>query len=311
MPTLERALHIYLQLDRREQTNRQYRRVLTKLVKAIGPERDVRLISYEDLVDYVANLRSRGLAPTTIANHTACLKAFFHWCVERRYLEHSPADGIVRASARRTDRPRAVPPHELAAMLECARYLNPKWYALLLFLADTGCRVGGLVSLMRSHLDLEHHTALLVEKGGKAHQARFGEQTAAALERWLSLRPETGHDYVFTGSGPDYPPLSRQGVASIVTRLAKRTGASRTWTPHNIRHSVGHAYAKAGVPVTITARKLGHSDPAVTARFYYPEDDQYLDLVSQRLELAALKTEDELQPPAAKVTALEERRQSG
>lgn len=311
MPTLERALHTYLQLDRRQQTNCQYRRVLTKLTSAIGPERDIRLITYEDLVDYVANLRSRGLAPVTVANHTAVLKAFFHWCVERRYLEHSPADGIVRASARRSERPRAIPPHELAAMLECARYLNPKWYAVLLFLADTGCRVGGLVSLTREHLDLERHTALLIEKGGHLHQARFGEKTAAALMRWLSLRPETAHDYLFTGNGPDYAPLSRQAVASIVTRLAKRTGASRAWTPHNIRHSVGHAYAKAGVPVTITARKLGHSDPAVTARFYYPEDDQYLDLVSQRLELAALKDEGDLQPPVAKVTTLPEKRQSG
>lgn len=310
MPTLEQALHTYLQLDRRPMTNYQYRLVLGKFVTAIGPGRDVRLATYEDLIDYLARLRERGLRPFTVANHTAVIKAFFHWCVERRYIDTSPAEGIARSIPRRDpSQSRAIPPDELQRMIQYAKATSPRNYAILLFFADTGCRVGGLVSLTLANLDLEHHVALLEEKGGQPHRARFGVQTAAALENWLRVRPKVAHDYVFTTSGSGRP-LKRQSVASMVTKLARRTDASEDWSPHSIRHAVGHAYAKAGVPVTITQRKLGHSHPSVTAAFYYPTDDAYLDLVSQRLELAALKSEDELQAPSAQVSSIEKKRTS-
>jgi integrase len=176
-----------------------------------------------------------------------------------------------------------------------------------MFFADTGCRVGGLLSLRRSALFLDSGVAMLAEKGGKPHRALFSPDTAAALTCWLERRPATAHEYVFiarcTGA-----PLTRGAVNSLFKTLSRKLALSRVWTPHAIRHAVGHAYAKAGVPATITQRKLGHSDVSTTLNYYYPTADPYLDLVSERLALSALKSEDELRAPAARITDLDRKR---
>lgn len=302
MPTLHEALLTFLQVDRSPLTNQQYRMVLTKLVTAIGPQRDIALIRYEDLVDYFAQLQRTNIRQSTLSGYLSVTKSFFNWATERRYIERSPAADVrVRKPRRDPARLKAIPPDELKALVEYARITSPRNHALLLFLADTGCRAGGLASLTRMNLQIEEGWAMLIEKGDSPYRALFGEETAAALSKWLSRRPAADHDYVWTGQGPHYAPLTTGGVAAIIRRLCERTGASRLWGPHSIRHAVGHAYAKAGVPVTVTQRKLGHRSPKVTMEYYYPEDDEYLAQVSRRNALAALRTENDLQPQPLRV----------
>lgn len=295
MTTLHEALLTFVRLDRSPYTNRQYERVLTRLAIDIGPQRDVKLIRYEDLVDYFARQRGRGLKPITLNSYLSVHKSFFNWCVERKYIEQSPAADVrLRKPPRDQTKQRAIPPDELRAIVEYARIVSPRNYALLLFMIDTGCRVGGLVSLTRANLDLENGTAILIEKGQVQHRAMFTERTTSALQRWLKLRPECGHDHVWTGQGPEYTALTRHAVNYVMYRLCERTGASRLWSPHSIRHAVGHAWAKAGVPLSTTARKLGHANKSITAEYYYPDDDEYLREMTRRHALVALDDEADL-----------------
>ena len=305
MPTLTEALHTFLQVERRELTNKQYRLVLSSVIEQLGASRQVARVTYEDLLDIQAALRLR-LKPATVANYTSICKSFFAWCAQRSYCEQSPAADLVRRRpAPRSDR--AIPPDELRQMIAYTRVTSPRDYAILMFFADTGCRVGGLLSLRRSALFLDSGVAMLAEKGGKPHRALFSPDTASALTCWLERRPATAHEYVFiarcTGA-----PLTRGAVNSLFKTLSRKLALSRVWTPHAIRHAVGHAYAKAGVPATITQRKLGHSDVSTTLNYYYPTADPYLDLVSERLALSALKSEDELRAPAARITDLDRKR---
>lgn len=297
MPTLNEARLTFLSLDRSPHTTYQYTLVLGRLVAAIGPERDVALIRYEDLADYLAGLKRKGLKPSTREGYLAVIRSFFSWCVRRGYLDKSPTKDLrVRLPRDQLHQPRAVPPEELRRMIEYARVTGQRRnYAIMLFLADTGARVGGLVSMTISKLDLGDLCALIIEKGNKPHMALFSETTADALRDWLQWRPRVGHDYVWTGQGPDYAPLKRGAVAAVVRRLARRTGASRAWGPHSIRHAVGHAYAKAGIPVTVTQQKLGHSTPLITMQSYYPDDVEYLRQVSREHPLAPLQ-EDPARP---------------
>jgi integrase len=305
MPTLKDALRTYLQIERRPLTNKQYSLVLTAVLAELGANRQVARVTYEDLIDVQASLRQR-LKPSTVANYTSIYKAFFAWCQQRGYCEVSPAADLVRRRpANRASR--AIPPDDLRRLIDYARVTSPRDYAMLMFLADTGCRVAGLITLRRSALSLESGVAILTEKGGKPHRALFSSSTAEALQKWLERRPQLDHDYVFVARGTGAP-LTRGAVNSLFKTLCRKCELPRLWTPHAIRHAVGHAYAKAGVPATITQKKLGHSDVGTTLNFYYPHEDPYLDLVSERLALAALRTDDELRAPAGKITDLERKR---
>lgn len=292
MPTLTESLTTYLQIDRSPRTNALYTRVLAHLVGQIGPGRPVNRVTYEDLVDYLAR-HHPDLKTSSKNTYISVIKAFFHWCLDRGYVRTSPAAGLRRRRQHRDARSRAIPPAELRALVEYARVTSRRDYALLLFLADTGCRAGGLVSLTRANLHLDKFAAVLLEKGEKWHTVFYGEKTAAALQAWLDERPPADHDFIWTGLGPHYKPLTAAGVGSIIRRMARYTGASYTWGPHSIRHAVGHAYARAKLPATVTQHKLGHSSPSITIENYYPEGMDYVAQVSRRYALIALEEEED------------------
>jgi integrase len=290
LTTLRQALAAYLKEPRRAQTNEQYKRVLTPLVTAIGAERSLDLVSYLDLLDYF-DQRGPGWAESTVYSYVTVVKAFFAWCVDVDLLERSPAQHLKR----KTPRPdptvnRAVPPDVLAKMVAAVRF-KPRNRALLLFLIDSGCRIGGAASLVLGKLSLEKGIAELTEKGGVKFTARFGPDTADALAAWLKKRPAVTHEFVWTGNGPRYAPLLPDSISAIVRRLCAEIESDDVYSAHAIRHAVGHAYANAGIPPTITQRKLGHSDVTITLRYYYPQDEAAVDAVSRRYPLIALRGE--------------------
>lgn len=285
MPSLQEVINVYLQLDRSPVTNQNYGMYLNKLAKSIGPDRDIRRIAFEDLVDYMAALRKR-VAPTTYKQYHQLTRSFFAWCVKTRYLDESPAAGLTARTPRRQPQDRAISKADLDALLDALKY-RVRDHAMVMFLADTGCRVGGLVSLQLSKLDLDNKTAVLHEKGDRYYTVYFTEDTVAALKKWLARRPPAHHDYVFTTMRLG---VSRRILAASVGRMVARVTkevCSRSYGPHSIRHAVGHLWAKAGVPVTYTQHKLGHTSPSTTLSFYYPESEEGLRSWSEQYSLVS------------------------
>jgi len=288
-PRLSEALNTYLLLDRPASTQAQYRHVLERLVAAVGPARKLSAVTYEDLLDYVQLHRESGLSPVTIRNYICIYKAFFNWCVRRAYLKRSPAADLeVAPVPRDPSSNRAVPPDELQAMVDYARY-SKRDYALLLFLIATGCRIGGAASLTLANLHPDQCYAHLLEKGRRWHTARFGPVTADALRAWLAVRPSVEHPFVWTGHPVPHAPLQPASISAIIRRLAQHTGASYNWSGHFIRHATGHALARAGVPVNAVAQHLGHANWEITASTYFPNHETYLAQVASSHELAALE----------------------
>lgn len=279
---VQKILQLYLDQVATKTTRQQYGQTLAPLCQFLGTETAITAVAYANLLDYITQRRSeptrhgRSRAESTIKSEIQVIKAFFNWCVETGLIEHSPAEKMrFRKVVADTAASRAVPEDELQRMVDYWRW-DARNFALMLFLADTGCRAGGCASLRISRLDLEQRTAVLVEKGNREHRVMFGSRTAEALQSWLATRPAVKHDFVWSGQGPDYEPISPNGIAYVVRTAARNTGASRDWGPHAIRHYVGHKLAKAGVPVTIIQRKLGHASPETTLRHYMPLDDGYL-----------------------------------
>lgn len=298
MPTIAEATTTYCKIERSPATTRLYRRILFSLTSAIGPERDLARLSFEDLLDFMDVLLRRGLKDSTRMQYSVVIKGFCAWCVSRKYIAESPAADIqVRVIKRDPTDSRAVPPEDLQKMLNFS-FPNRRNYALLMFMIDTGCRVGGLCSLTFPHLDLDKHNAWLFEKGAKWHQVFFGPETKAALRRWLDRRPTPtpAHDYVWTAKAPFFQGLTVAGVEAIVRRTSEAAECSRTWYPHAIRHAVGHAWAKAGLPATAIQGKLGHENVLTTIEHYFPHDMQYVEELSQRHSLIALRAPEEKIP---------------
>ena len=162
--------------------------------------------------------------------------------------------------------------------------------ALLVFLYNTGARVGQAADLRVGHLDLgEHPRVRLHGKGDKWRTCPLWQQTAALLRSLLRSigEPPTPETAVFSAHGH---PLTRFGMYKIVRRHASSFDDARTnrrISPHIFRHTAAVHLLEAGVEVNVIRGWLGHADLTTTNR--YAE-------INTRAKEAALRA---LEPPDA------------
>lgn len=228
-----------------------------------------------DLDAYVVGLRRRELSPVTVAGRVVVIKAFFAWCVRRRYLEWSPADHLKRPRLERGGRSPPMARGDLARLLCEARRGRPRDLAVLLFLADTGCRVGELVGLRVDDVCLERREAWVDGKSG-GRWVDFTERTARAVEAWLTSRD---------GPGPNLFGMTADAVRKMLRRLGARAGVEGRVNPHSIRHLVGQAWLDDGANLELVRQKLGHRDITTTAMFYAHQDRERVRAATERFSL--------------------------
>lgn len=153
---------------------------------------------------------------------------------------------------------------------------NVRDRAIVCFLWDTGCRVGGLVSLTLQALYLDHCQAVVTEKGNKSRTVFYTTETKHMLEQMLTERsPQNTLPFVFCSletpklkaKGVPASPLTTSGVSQLLRRLATRAKVD-TYNPHAFRHAFAVRATVAGMPLGTLSTLMGHSGTAVTHRYY-------------------------------------------
>lgn len=267
---LRAALDVFLDQYDNPRTRRAYADSLDPLVDAVGNGRPFAHITSLDLQTYVGKLRRKDYSPATINKHIKAIKVFCNWAVRSGILTGSPAVAIKSSRPpRQIDRDKAMHDDELEKILEYAKHVTPRTYALILFLADTGCRAGGASGLRVRDIDLDRKTADVVEKGNKKRPVFFGQVCADAIRRWLIKREIWDADsYVFGVNGEKTSPVA---LSQAIRRACKLVGA-RSLGSHSLRHRKGHQLADERVAPTVAALVLGHENVNTTLNSYYPQD---------------------------------------
>lgn len=267
---LKRALKLFLDDYQNPGTKHAYLYALRPMSDFIGPSRPLESIKPEHLVEYSHILQSRPIAPATVRKNVKAIKTFFNWCIRLNLITDSPATAIkARRLSNKVPKSRAMTDTELESILEVARHkFYKRDYALVLFVADSGCRVGGAAGLRVEDLDFEVYTALVTEKGDKTRPVAFGADCANALREWLLQRPAVAGIYVFSRTEN---PVAAANLSQAIRRLCLKAGI-RSLGSHSLRHRKGHQFADAKVAPSIAATALGHSDVTITLQHYYPRD---------------------------------------
>ena len=271
---------------RSPRTARDYSQKLGMLAAYLGPDRAVASIEGEDLRRFVADLRQRStryeshqyraavagpLSPATVAGVVRAVKRLFAFLVEDGILTDNPARVLRTPRLPKGRTPKAVSLDDFLALVRAAAgddLASKRDRALLLFLADTGCRVGGLVGLRLADLDLANLRAWVIEKGDRRRAVYLTPETAEALAAWLLVRPGGNGGAVFVALEGDNHVLTAEGVTQALRRLKRRAGIDGPVNPHAFRHAFAREYLRAGGDLATLSDLLGHSDITVTANSY-------------------------------------------
>lgn len=194
---------------------------------------------------------------TTVSSYCRALRAFCHFLLREDWIEVDPMRDIRTPKVPRKF-PLVLSEEDITELLSVAKR-NPRDYAILLFLLDTGVRASELITLQIDDVDLSAMSAKVFGKGGKSRTVFFSYTTTKALARWKAKRPNIPHEHAFFLSQRGGE-LTVSGLRLMLKRLqARSTVKDKKVCPHVLRHCFASMYAKEGGDPHSLAALMGHT----------------------------------------------------
>jgi len=256
-------------------TQHGYKTVLN--VHVLPAWRDWRLRDIERLAiqQWVADRFRQGTGWQTVRNAWVLLSSILETAVEYGCLEANPARGVKFPQKGLKQKPAIIAGEDLARLL---KQLEEPYRTMVSLIAATGLRIGELLALRWSVLDLDAG-ALAVRQS--VYEGKFqlpktqkavrtiplGRRTIAALkghsERVTRTAPE---DLVF-GNRSGNPLRESKMLRNVLQPAAEKAGLGRvTW--HQFRHIHSSLLNDLKVPVKIAQEQLGHASISTTLNIY-------------------------------------------
>lgn len=229
------------------------------------------------LLLYLAWLRSRELAPTTLARRVAALRSFFEFAHARKEIANNPAS-LLDTPKLAQRLPAVMTEEEVARILAAPDSSERGGFrdrCILELLYAGGLRVSELCNLKVGDIDLARGLALVFGKGSKERLAPLHgamlNLLAEYLEKWRALfKPKTRHLFLNrSGLG-----LSRQFIWKIVKKYAALAGVSCEPSPHSFRHSFATHLLQGGADLRSVQIMLGHASLAATEIYTHIQNEQ-------------------------------------
>lgn len=252
-----------------------YRRDLADLAAFLGrPSADA---TADEIEAWLAALRQRGLAASSIARRASAARSFYRHLVLLGTRPDNPA-AEVELPRRRRRLPRTLSPAEVERLIQAANGITPRQLrdrALVELLYGAGLRVSEAVGLDQGRVDLGERLVRPLGKGGKERLVPLGREATEALRRYLSR----GRPYLDRRHRPELflnaqgGALTRAGAFLVLRRLAERAGLEPGRVhPHLLRHSFATHLLEGGADLRSVQEMLGHADLATTELYTHVSD---------------------------------------
>ena len=224
------------------------------------------------LNDYVSNLRGfKGYRDTTTARKVAAIRSFFGFLFENGAITQDPTESMGSPRVGRS-LPKSLSKDEVAHLLEIAERAVGKEArrdaTILELLYATGLRVGELVSLNVTDIDLQESYIRCWGKGSKERMVYLYPRALRELKTYLGqsrealLSTRKSQPALFVNHRGER--LTRQWVWNILKAYGEKAGISQRITPHTLRHSFATHLLQNGASLRHVQELLGHSSISTT-----------------------------------------------
>ena len=239
----------------------------------------------DDIVDFLADERAKGMAGATRARRTAAIRMFFRHLKERHRLRANPSD-LMDSARKARALPRVLTEDEVARMLDEVSGDDPRSLrdrALLETLYGCGLRVSEACALRVEDIIADGELMRVFGKGSKERVVPIGGGAGRALSTYFAAgrgaltKGDLSETHVFvTRLGR---PFTRQGVFKIVRERAAAVGiAADRISPHVLRHSYASHMLARGADVRVIQELLGHADIGTTQIYTHVDSSRFAEI---------------------------------
>ncbi len=224
------------------------------------------------LNDYVTDLRGhKGYRDTTTARKVAAIRSFFGFLFENGDITQDPTESMGSPRVGRA-LPKCLSKEEISRLLEIAQRAvgneARRDATILELLYATGLRVGELVSLNASDIDLQESYIRCWGKGSKERIVYLYPKALRELKSYLSkarvalVGSRKSQAALFVNHRGER--LTRQWVWNILKSYGEKAGIPQRITPHTLRHSFATHLLENGASLRHVQELLGHSSISTT-----------------------------------------------
>lgn len=242
-----------------------------------GEEPDVKLLNAEELREWISYLLNvRNLKAASVNLRLSALRSF---------ARHHGRE--LRVKGVRQEKPpiEALDGRELGrlfAVLEGDRWVDKRNVAAVALMARAGLRVGEVVNLRISDVELNARSGWLLVRKGKGLKERkvpLSAEARRALSEYLEARPKAKTDALFITR--TWQPLQARDIQRLVQEAARKAGIKKRVTPHVLRHTFATRFLQTGGDIATLATILGHESIMTTTRYLHPNASQMQRMVEE------------------------------
>lgn len=219
------------------------------------------------------------LAPATVNRELAILSKIFSLAVKDEILFYNPCDRVDRLKAN-NQRIRYLTEDEEKRLVEKLKD-NELTKNIVIFAINTGMRRGEIFNLSWFKVDLNQNVLNVCQTKPNVDRVVPMNDTVRSMLENMSKVSE----YVFTS------PRTNGKFIDIKKGFRKAVDDAKIFDLHfhDLRHTFATRLADAGVPLSVIAELLGHSDIRMTKRYSHAMDEAKREAVQKLTEIEPRK----------------------
>lgn len=237
-------------------------------------------ITYQDLQQFVAQLRDIGIHPRSQARIISGIKSFYRFMLLDEYITVDPTE-LLESPKIGLKLPEVLTVNEINDILDSIDLSLPEGQrnrAMLEVLYSCGLRVSELTSLRYSDVYFDEGFIKVEGKGSKQRLVPISDTAIREIKNYLLDRNlvavKKGYEDILflsrRGTG-----LSRIMVFHVIKQQAEMAGIQKNVSPHTFRHSFATHLLEGGANLRAIQDMLGH-EKITTTEIYTHIDREFL-----------------------------------
>lgn len=218
-------------------------------------------VKSEDIQAFLESLQEKGYTPKSLSRKLNSTRTFYRFLKINEYITDDPSL-LVSHPKYELSPPRVLTPLEYRALRDAAS-VDPRIYAIIETLLQTGIRIGELANLKMEDVS-ENSLHITPYEGHGAREVQLNRRAKEALKRYLAIRPATSGTHVFiTKTGK---PFLVRNIRDAVERYFRKAGIEGAKI-NDLRHTFVAHHLRNGVSLVFLSKVLGHKRLSSTERY--------------------------------------------
>lgn len=248
-----------------EKTLEYYERTLKMFLDFCSPDMDIEDLDILLFKSYQLHLlETRDINKISVRTYARAVKVFYRWLYFEDYIDID----INKLNLMKANKEVILPltnqeVKNLLSLYDNSTMISCRNRCIIMLMIDCGLRLGEVVNLKFSDLDIINSYLVINGKGSKQRVVPFGSAVSAQFSAYNSYRNniDVNTDRLFITQRK--APITHNTIKMLFARIKKKKGFSRIY-PHLLRHTFATNYIYNGGNLEVLRVLMGHSTINIT-----------------------------------------------